>query len=86
MRAGKAVQDLIRRPPSAYLVVTHGVFLGAVIRAILGIALDSGRIRPVRIRFDNAGHALLHYEDNVGRWSIERLNVTVHAENEGGEA
>ena len=69
---------LIRRPPGAYLVVSHGALLGTVLLAIIGISPGGGRLRPVKFNFDNTGYALLNYEIQTARWSIQALNHTHH--------
>ncbi len=78
LRAGRAIQMLIRRPPGAYLVVSHGALLGTVLLAIIGISPGGGRLRPVKFNFDNTGYALLNYEIQTARWSIQALNHTHH--------
>jgi probable phosphoglycerate mutase len=77
LRAAGAVQSLVRRPPGAYLVVSHGAILNAALRAILGIP-PRGRAWPTRFVFDNTGYAVLEYEDERARWTLERLNETSH--------
>src|SRR3990170_7468363 len=44
LRAAGAVQSLVRRPPGASLVVSHGAILNAALRSILGIP-PRGRAR-----------------------------------------
>jgi broad specificity phosphatase PhoE len=82
LRAGQAIQGLIRRPAGAYLVVSHGGILGATLRAILGSAPRGGRERPVHIDFANTGYAVVHYDDQTARWSIVQLNVTCHLDDQ----
>ena len=77
LRAAGAVQSLVRRPPGAYLVVSHGAILNAALRSILGIP-PRGRAWPTRFVFDNTGYAVLEYEPESARWSLERLNETSH--------
>jgi len=78
LRAAGAVQDLVRRPPGDYLVVAHGAILAAALRSILGISPPAGRVRPVRISFENTGYSLFLYDSETGRWSMQRHNVTHH--------
>jgi broad specificity phosphatase PhoE len=77
VRAAAAVQRLVRRPPGAYLVVAHGAILNAALRSILGVP-PRGRAWPTRFVFDNTGYAVLEYESDRGRWTLERLNETSH--------
>jgi broad specificity phosphatase PhoE len=78
LRAAGAVQDLVRRPAGDYLVVAHGAILAAAFRSILGISPSTGRVRPVRISFENTGYSLFLYESETARWSLQKHNVTHH--------
>jgi broad specificity phosphatase PhoE len=78
LRAGTAIQALLRKPPGSYLIVSHGGILGAAIRAILGVSPTAGRYRPVAIAFDNTGYAVVHYGLERSRWAVVKLNVTDH--------
>ena len=78
LRAGAAVQALLRKPPGSYLIVSHGGILGSAMRAILGVPPDAGRHRPVRIAFHNTGYAVLRYNSEEARWIIEKINATNH--------
>lgn len=78
MRACQAIEQLIHLDPGQYLIVSHGGFLGAVLRAILGLSPSSGRTRPIRISFSNTGYAELRYEYHEARWYIDSLNSTPH--------
>src|SRR3989304_4016564 len=67
LRAAGAVQSLVRRPPGAYLVVSHGAILNAALRSILGIP-PRGRAWPTRFVFDNTGYAVLEDEPASAPW------------------
>jgi len=77
LRAGAAVQALVRRPPGDYLVVSHGAFLNAVLRSILGLP-PRARAWQFRFIFDNTGYTVLEYDPASGRWTLERANDTSH--------
>ena len=79
-RAAGAVQDLVHRPPGQYLIVSHGAILSAAFRSILGISPPSGRIRPVRISFENTGFSIFEYYAETARWSLLKHNLTEHLE------
>jgi 2,3-bisphosphoglycerate-dependent phosphoglycerate mutase len=70
LRAARAVQAVIRRPPGRYLIVSHGALLNAALRAILGIAPTPGR--APRFTFANGGHAHLEMDDE-GAWTLHAL-------------
>jgi broad specificity phosphatase PhoE len=76
-RAGDALQNLIRRPPGTYLVVSHGALLNALLRALLGLA-PYGRTKLPGFAFSNSAFARLHYDDFSGGWQIWGLNATPH--------
>jgi broad specificity phosphatase PhoE len=78
IRASKAVRNLVILNPGSYLIVSHGGFLGSVLRAILGIVPSFGRTRPVRFSFVNTGFAELRYNYDEARWYIDALNSTTH--------
>ncbi len=78
IRAGRALLTLMNRPAGTYIVVSHGGFLNAVLRAILGLAPHSGRTFPPRFIFENTGFAQVEYDDMYASWQIVRLNATPH--------
>ncbi|NIS81458.1 MAG: hypothetical protein GTO14_14930 [Anaerolineales bacterium] len=83
LRAGEAVQSVLQMPAGSYLVVSHGAFLNAALRVIIGLAPASGRILPVRFRFDNTGFAELNFDKEMARWTVIRSNATPHIHQEG---
>jgi 2,3-bisphosphoglycerate-dependent phosphoglycerate mutase len=60
LRAGRAVQNLLKNPPGRYLVVSHGGILNLAFYAILGIAPQANFTGP-RFRFANTAFATLTY-------------------------
>lgn len=82
LRAGQAVQQLMRRPAGRYLVVTHGGLLRMVCFALLGIAPQPNFLGP-SILFANTGYADWVYRPTDSRWMLLRL---VNPEEEGGDA
>ena len=77
LRAGQALQSLLRRPPGRYLVVSHGGLLNQLMHAIVGIAPHADPA-GVRFRFDNTAFARVFYLSHQHRWAIETLNDLVH--------
>ena len=77
IRAASAVQELTRKPPGNYLVVSHGSILNFALSAILGITPRSPNHR-IRFRFQNTGYAELEYNTKYQSWSIRSLNNTYH--------
>jgi broad specificity phosphatase PhoE len=83
IRASIAVRKIILLDPGNYLIVSHGGFLGAVLRSILGIAPTSGRTRPIRFSFENTGFAELRYNHGEARWYVDCLNSLMHKAHTG---
>jgi broad specificity phosphatase PhoE len=77
LRAGRAVQDLLRRSPGRYLVVSHGGILNMVLYAILGI-VPQANFQGARFRFRNTSFAVLQYDPSNHTWLLERLNDHAH--------
>ena len=77
LRAGQALQKLLRRPAGSYLIVSHGGLLNQLMNAIIGIA---PHVDPsgVRFRFDNTAFARVIYYPHQHRWAIETLNDRAH--------
>ncbi len=71
LRAGQAVDQLLRRPPGKYLVVSHGGLLNKVLYAILGIPAQLP-LGP-RFHFGNAGFAVFEYRPQRARWHLMRF-------------
>jgi broad specificity phosphatase PhoE len=77
LRAGRAVQDLLRRPPGSYLVVSHGAILNMVLYAMLGI-IPQANFQGARFRFHNTSFAILQYDPGNHTWILERFNDLDH--------
>ncbi len=78
LRAGQALLTLLEKPNGTYIVVSHGGFLNAVLRVILGLSPPGGRTYPPRFRFNNTGYAHLEYNDKFATWEIVNLNSAPH--------
>lgn len=81
LRAGKAIDDLLRRPPARYLIVSHGGILNMALYAILGIPLQAG-FSGARFRFQNSAFSTLTYFADRHQWYLEGLNDHVHWKDE----
>lgn len=73
LRAGRAVQSLLSRPPGCYLVVSHGGILNLAMYAILGIVPQANMYGP-RFRFRNTSFAVLEYDPTRHTWMVDTLN------------
>ncbi len=72
LRAGKAVHQLLKRPPGQYLIVTHGGLLNKVMYAVLGIPVQTHFHGP-SFRFGNTGYAVFRYLPVRHQWRMIRL-------------
>ena len=77
LRAGHALQELLRYPPGSYLVVSHGGILNRVMFAILGIPVQANFQGP-RFDFGNTGFATLSYLPSAHKWRLKGLNDQAH--------
>lgn len=71
-RALLAIEFIIRKSPGRYLIVSHGNFLNAMIRIILGISNpvnDSGCI----FQFKDNGYMEIEYFEDKHKWIIKKL-------------
>lgn len=76
LRAGTAVQRLLRRPAGKYLIVSHGGLLNKVMYAILGIPVQANFNGP-SFRFGNTGFAMFNYVPSRHQWRFLRLETSV---------
>ena len=83
VRAGYALQNLIRRPSGNYLVVSHGGILNKAIYVILGITPQGHYNSPI-FHFGNAGYAKFRYNSSTRQWAVISLNNRVEADQPGG--
>lgn len=77
LRAGQAVQTLLRRPPGSYLVVSHGGLLNMALYVILGITVQANFSGP-RFLFRNVAFARLSYQPAQHVWRLETFNDGEH--------
>lgn len=79
LRAGRAVQDLLLRPPGSYLVVSHGGILKMALYAMLGI-IPQANFQGPRFRFYNTSFAVFQYDPANHNWILEKFNDLNHIE------
>ncbi len=77
LRAGRALHDLLRRPPGSYLIVSHGGLLNQIMHAIVGIG---HQVSPsgVRFQFENTSFSQVTYFPQRHRWVIGTVNDRGH--------
>jgi broad specificity phosphatase PhoE len=79
LRAGQALQNLLKRDPARYLIVSHGGLLNQFMHAVVGVAPQANNA-GTRFRFSNSAFAQLMYYPHLHRWAIDKLNDHVHWE------
>jgi broad specificity phosphatase PhoE len=79
LRAGRALQTLLRRPAGSYLIVSHGGMLNQLMHAIVGAAHYADP-SGVRFHFANTAFAQVIYYPQRHSWAIETLNDRSHLE------
>lgn len=77
LRAGQALQSLLKREPAKYLIVSHGGLLNQFMHAVVGVAPQANNA-GTRFRFGNTAFAQLVYYPHQHRWAIDKLNDHVH--------
>lgn len=77
LRAGQALQEVLRKPPGKYLIVSHGGFLNQLMHAVIGIA---PHVNPsgIRFAFENTSFARVIYYAHQHRWLVESVNDHAH--------
>jgi broad specificity phosphatase PhoE len=77
LRAGMALQSLLKREPARYLIVSHGGLLNQFMHAVVGVAPQANNA-GTRFRFSNTAFAQLMYYPHQHRWAIDKLNDHAH--------
>jgi broad specificity phosphatase PhoE len=77
LRAGQALQKLLKREPARYLIVSHGGLLNQFMHAVIGVAPQANNA-GTRFRFGNTAFAQLMYYPHQHRWAIDKLNDHAH--------
>lgn len=76
MRACLAMEKIIRKPPGAYMVVSHGGILNKAIYLILGITPQGHYNSPIFF-FGNTGYAQFRYNSSTRQWAVISLNSQI---------
>lgn len=72
-RATLALEALFRRGPGGYLVVSHGGFLNAVLRNIVGTQQPVNGTLGIWFAFSDTGFVGCSYFPGVHRWVIREF-------------
>lgn len=77
LRAGRAINKLMKLDPGNYLVVGHGGLFSMVMYAMIGLSPQPNFQGP-RFRFSNSGFTPVRYHIANGRWEFLGQNLTPH--------
>jgi broad specificity phosphatase PhoE len=77
LRAGTALNEIIKYHPGHYLIISHGGFLNMVMHAIVGLVPQANFQGP-NFRFSNTGYTTVIYQPNNNSWVIREHNNTNH--------
>lgn len=77
LRAGQAVNAILRRPAGSYLIVSHGGILSMALHAILGITVQAN-FQGVHFRFRNTGYTKFIYNPGRHIWYMLGLDERPH--------
>lgn len=73
LRAGQALQNILRKPSGSYLVVSHGGILNKALYIILGITPQGHYNSPI-FHFGNTGYAQFRFNSTSRQWAVLCLN------------
>jgi broad specificity phosphatase PhoE len=71
-RASQALQNVLRRPDGAYLVVSHGGILNKALYVIMGITPQANNNSPI-FNFGNIAYAQFCYNSSSRQWAMLRF-------------
>ncbi len=77
LRAGRAIQHFLDRPPGRILVAAHGGILNMALYAILGIPVQANSSGP-RFMFHNTTFATFTYEPERHNWRLLNFDDRRH--------
>ncbi len=73
IRAGQALQNILRRSPGSYLIISHGGILNKALYVIMGITPQGHYNSPI-FHFGNTGYAQFRYNPDSHQWAVLCLN------------
>ena len=77
LRAGRAIQHILDRPPARYLVAAHGGVLNMAMYSILGIPVQTNSTGP-RFMFSNTTFATFTYGPENHNWRLIHFDDRQH--------
>jgi 2,3-bisphosphoglycerate-dependent phosphoglycerate mutase len=77
LRAGTALNKLVKNPPGQYLVITHGGLLNMLMHALIGVTPQPNFQGP-HFKISNTGYTTVRYLPENNNWVILEHNNTCH--------
>jgi broad specificity phosphatase PhoE len=77
LRAGTALNQLVKLPSGQHLVISHGGLLNMVMHALVGLVPQPNFQGP-NFRFSNTGYSIVRFEPENNNWIILEHNNTSH--------
>ena len=81
MRGGRAIQSVLHRPSSRYLIVSHGALLNMTMRSLLGIT-PQANFQGARFKFRNSAFVTLTFRPDFHEWAVHGVNQRPHWQDE----
>jgi broad specificity phosphatase PhoE len=77
LRAGNALNQLMKLPSGEYLVISHGGLLNMVMHAVFGL-IPQPNFQGPNFRFSNTGYTTIKYLPRNNNWVLINHNNTNH--------
>jgi broad specificity phosphatase PhoE len=77
LRAGSALNQLLKLDPGRYLIISHGGLLNMVMHALVGL-VPQPNFQGANFHFSNAGYTSVRYLPKNNNWVILEHNNTSH--------
>ena len=77
LRAGNALNQLMKLPPGEYLIISHGGLLNMVMHTVFGLTPQPNFQGP-NFQFSNTGYTTLKYSPKNNNWVLINHNNTNH--------
>jgi broad specificity phosphatase PhoE len=85
LRAGTALNQLLKLPPGQHLVISHGGLLNMVMHALVGLVPQPNFQGP-NFRFSNTGYTRVRFEPENNNWIIMEHNNINHLDEIGNRS
>lgn len=77
LRAGEALNQLMKYPPGKYLVISHGALLNMLMHALVGV-IPQPNFQGPNFQFSNTGYTTVRFTPENNNWHILEHNNTSH--------